>query len=40
MAAKKLSQEEIVAQFNKLRQEQRQLANKLSELNMDLNEHK
>lgn len=41
MATKdKKSQEEIVAHFNKLRQEQRSLANKLSELQMDLNEHK
>ena len=39
MASKK-SQEEIIAQFNKLRGEQRQLATKLSELQSDLNEHK
>ena len=39
-AAQKKSQEEIVAHFNKLRQEQRNLATKLSELQMDLNEHK
>ncbi len=35
-----LTQEEIVAHFNRLRQVQRQLAAKLSELQMDLNEHK
>ena len=39
-AAQKKSQEEIIAQFNRLRQEQRNLAAKLSELQMDLNEHK
>jgi prefoldin subunit 2 len=39
-AAKKQDQEAIIAQFNKLRQEQRSLATKLSELQMDLNEHK
>lgn len=32
--------EEIFAQFQELRGEQRLLANKLSELSMDLNEHK
>ncbi len=39
-AAAKPSQEEIVNQFNRLRGTQRQLATKLSELQMDLNEHK
>ncbi len=39
-AEKKKSQEEIIAEFNRLRQEQRNLAAKLSELQMDLNEHK
>lgn len=34
------SNEEIVQGFQRLRSEQRQLANKLSELEMDLNEHK
>nr|CAG4642229.1 EOG090X0L97 [Eurycercus lamellatus] len=34
------SNEEIVQGFQRLRTEQRQLANKLSELEMDLNEHK
>lgn len=32
--------EEIFANFQELRAEQRLLANKLSELGMDLNEHK
>lgn len=32
--------EEIVQIFQRLRTEQRQLVNKLSELEMDLNEHK
>lgn len=32
--------EEIFATFQELRTEQRLLANKLSELGMDLNEHK
>lgn len=32
--------EEIIQGFQRLRTEQRQLANKLSELEMDLNEHK
>ena len=36
----KPSQEEVVAHFNRLRQTQRQFAAKLSELQMDLNEHK
>lgn len=39
-AAGKKSQEDIIAQFNKMRNEQRTLASKLSELQMDLNEHK
>lgn len=34
------SNEEIFAGFQTLRAEQRQLANKISELEMDLNEHK
>ncbi|CAG9787579.1 unnamed protein product [Diatraea saccharalis] len=34
------SSEEIFAGFQTLRSEQRQLANKISELEMDLNEHK
>ena len=34
------SNEEIVQGFQKLRSEQRQLVNKLSELEQDLNEHK
>lgn len=32
--------EEIIQGFQRLRTEQRQLASKLSELEMDLNEHK
>nr|CAG4645292.1 EOG090X0L97 [Leptodora kindtii] len=35
-----ISNEEIVQGFHKLRAEQRQLVNKLSEVEMDLNEHK
>lgn len=34
------SNEEVVQTFQRLRTEQRQLVNKLSELEMDLNEHK
>lgn len=34
------SNEEVFAGFQTLRSEQRQLANKISELEMDLNEHK
>lgn len=34
------SNEEIIQGFQRLRTEQRQLASKLSELEMDLNEHK
>ncbi|CAK1555052.1 unnamed protein product [Leptosia nina] len=34
------SNEEVFAGFQSLRNEQRQLANKISELEMDLNEHK
>ena len=34
------SNEEIIQGFQRLRTEQRQLANKLSEVEMDLNEHK
>lgn len=37
---KTLSQEQIVAGFNQLRQEQRQLANKIVELEGDVTEHK
>ncbi|XP_034829133.1 prefoldin subunit 2 [Maniola hyperantus] len=36
----KKSNEEVFAGFQNLRAEQRQLANKISELEMDLNEHK
>lgn len=36
----KKSSEEVFAGFQNLRAEQRQLANKISELEMDLNEHK
>lgn len=36
----KKSNEEVFAGFQTLRSEQRQLANKISELEMDLNEHK
>lgn len=36
----KKSSEEVFAGFQNLRTEQRQLANKISELEMDLNEHK
>ncbi|XP_041979828.1 prefoldin subunit 2 [Aricia agestis] len=36
----KKTNEEIFAGFQNLRSEQRQLANKISELEMDLNEHK
>ena len=35
----KKSQEEIVARFNQMRQEQRQIAGKTNELQQDLNEH-
>ena len=38
--ASKKAQEEVVANFNRMRQEQRTIAAKLSELQMDLNEHK
>ncbi|XP_049872628.1 prefoldin subunit 2 [Pectinophora gossypiella] len=38
--AGKKTNEEIFAGFQNLRAEQRQLANKISELEMDLNEHK
>lgn len=34
------SNEEVIQGFQRLRTEQRQLASKLSELEMDLNEHK
>ncbi|XP_023935653.2 prefoldin subunit 2 [Bicyclus anynana] len=37
---KSKSNEEVFAGFQNLRSEQRQLANKISELEMDLNEHK
>ncbi|XP_072932981.1 prefoldin subunit 2 [Epargyreus clarus] len=39
-SGKAKSNEEIFAGFQNLRAEQRQLANKISELEMDLNEHK
>lgn len=34
------SQERIIAQFEQLRQEQRAIANKIAELEGDLNEHR
>ena len=37
---KEKSAEEILSEFQKLRNEQRMLANKLSEMEMELNEHK
>lgn len=37
---KKLSQEQIISQFNQLRQEQKILVTKLSEVEQDLNEHR
>jgi len=40
MADKGKSPEEIVSGFNALRNEQRRLALKISELEVDLNEHK
>ncbi|KAM6435384.1 prefoldin subunit 2 isoform 2-T3 [Liasis olivaceus] len=39
-AAKPLTPEQVVAGFNRLRQEQRGLASKAAELEMELNEHK
>ncbi|XP_039755041.1 prefoldin subunit 2 [Pararge aegeria] len=39
-SGKSKSNEEVFAGFQNLRSEQRQLANKISELEMDLNEHK
>jgi len=36
----KVSPEEVVAGFNGLRNEQRQIANKIYELDSDLNEHR
>nr|XP_060614465.1 prefoldin subunit 2 [Anolis sagrei ordinatus] len=39
-APKALSAEQVVAGFNRLRQEQRGLASKAAELEMELNEHK
>lgn len=36
----KKTNEEVIAGFQALRAEQRQLATKISELEMDLNEHK
>lgn len=39
-AGKGKTNEEIFANFQELRGEQRLLANKLSELGLDLNEHK
>ena len=38
--SKNISQAEIIAQFNQLRQEQRNIATKIGELEMELNEHK
>ncbi|XP_053551562.1 prefoldin subunit 2 [Bombina bombina] len=38
-AAKQIAAEQVVAGFNRLRQEQRSLASKLTELEMELNEH-
>ena len=35
-----LSQERIIAQFEQFRQEQRAIANKIAELEGDLNEHR
>lgn len=40
MADKNRSAEEIVNAFNALRNEQRRLAYKISEMEVDLNEHK
>lgn len=37
---KEKSAEEILSEFQTLRNEQRMLANKLSEMEMELNEHK
>lgn len=37
---KPVNQEQIIAGFNQLRQEQRTLANKIVELECDVNEHK
>ena len=37
---KKLTQEQIITQFNQLRQEQKILVTKLSEVEQDLNEHR
>lgn len=39
-ASKKMSQEQIVAGFNQLRQEQRAMASKIVEVEADVNEHK
>ena len=39
MKDNKKSQEEIVARFNQMRNEQRQIASKTNELQQDLNEH-
>ena len=38
--AKKMTQEQIVAGFNQLRQEQRAMASKIVEVEADVNEHK
>ncbi|KAM4664037.1 prefoldin subunit 2 [Discoglossus pictus] len=38
-AAKQVAAEQVVAGFNRLRQEQRSLASKATELEMELNEH-
>lgn len=37
---KKLSQEQIIALFNQLRQDQKILVTKLTEVEQDLNEHR
>jgi hypothetical protein len=39
-SAKKMTQEQIVAGFNQLRQEQRAMASKIVEVEADVNEHK
>lgn len=38
--AKKLTQEQIITHFNQLRQEQKVLVTKLTEVEQDLNEHR
>ncbi|KAL4229502.1 Prefoldin subunit 2 [Mactra antiquata] len=39
MATKKMSQEQIIAGFQEMRQQQRQFAGKISDIEMDLKEH-